>query len=109
MKLTDASLLRLYLSEDDALGTVPLYDAILRKAHEMQLAGGTVLRGVGGYGPASLKARFFQFRTEALPVVVEIIDTPEKIDAFLPVAAAMLESGALTVETVSFFSTAAPA
>ncbi len=109
MKLSQASLLRLYLSEDDAHGTVPLYDAILRKAHEMQLAGGTVLRGVGGYGPASLKARFFQFRTEARPVVVEIIDSEEKIDAFLPVAAAMLESGAITVEKVSFFSTAAPA
>jgi uncharacterized protein len=109
MELTEASLLRLYLSEDDAHGALPLYDALLRKAHEMQLAGGTVLRGIGGYGPASLKTRFFQFRTEARPVVVEIIDRAEKIDAFLPIAAAMLESGAITVEKVSFFSTAASA
>lgn len=74
----------------------------------MKLAGGTVLRGIGGYGPGSLKAKFFQFRTEARPIVLEIVDTEEKIDLFLPVAAEMLESGAITVETVKFFSTAKP-
>ncbi len=106
MEFRDATLLRIYFAEDDSHGDLPLYHALLREAHNLKLAGGTVLRGIGGYGPDSLRVNFFQFRTEARPIVVEIIDSEEKINAFLPVAARLLDSGAITVEKIKFFATA---
>ena len=104
MELQDASLLRVFLSEDDVHNGRELHHAILAKAHSMEIAGGTVLRGVGGYGPASLQIKHFQFRTEGHPLVLEFVDTEEKINLFLPVAAAMLDSGAMTVERVKFYA-----
>jgi PII-like signaling protein len=93
MEFRDASLLRIFFSEDDAYGELPLHDAILRQAHEMKLAGATVLRGIGGYGSTSLHVKYHQFKTEARPIVVEIIDSEEKIAGFLPTIEAMLAGG----------------
>lgn len=103
MELQDASLLRIFLSEDDMHSGQEVYVEILAKAHALDIAGGTVLRGIGGYGPTSLHQKFFQLQSEGHPVVLEFIDTEEKIDHFLPVAAAILDSGAMTVEKVKFY------
>ena len=83
-----------------------LHLLILAKAHTMEIAGGTVLRGVGGYGPSSLHSPLFNLKTEAHPLVLEFVDSEEKIDGFMPVAAAMLDSGAMTVEKVKYYAKA---
>lgn len=84
-------------------GGQEVYVEILCKAHAMEIAGGTILRGIGGYGPTSLHQKYFQLQTEGHPLVIEFIDSEEKIDRFLPVAAAILDSGAMTVEKVKFY------
>lgn len=103
VELKDASLLRIFLSEDDLHGSQQLHEEILRVAHAKGIAGATVFRGVGGYGPTSLRQQYFQFRTEGHTLVIEIIDTEEKIEAFLPIAGSMLITGAITVEKVKVF------
>jgi len=102
MVVREARLLRIFLAEDDTYGEQALYDAILREARHRELAGATVLRGLCGFGPRSRQVKFFQRTTEARPLVIEIIDSEEKIDRFLPVVEAMLDGGAMTIETVRF-------
>jgi uncharacterized protein len=98
----DAVLLRIFTSVDDRHGLEPLYLAILQKAREMHLAGATVLRGPLGFGRSGrLHEEHLLRLTQDLPVVVEIVDSAEKIDAFLPVVDAMMESGLVTLEKVN--------
>ena len=85
MEFRDASLLRIFFSEDDIHDDGrPLVDAILRAAHAAGLAGATVLHGRSGYAPSGLKDAHFQFRREALPIIVEIVDLAATIADFLP-------------------------
>ena len=79
----------------------PLYEAIVMKAREMQMAGATVLRGPMGYGRTSRLHTAKVLRlSEDLPIVIEIVDSQEKIDEFLPVLDGMIASGLVTLEKV---------
>ncbi len=103
MKLEgEGKLLRIFIGEADRHDHKPLYEALVLKARELGLAGATVLRGVEGFGAASRihTAKILRL-SEDLPMVVEIVDTEEKINAFVAVAGAMLEqsgSGGLITE-----------
>ena len=96
-----AKLLRIFFGEDDKFGGKPLYECIVLKAREMHLAGATVLRGPMGFGHSSRvhTAKILRL-SEDLPMVVEIVDSQEKIDAFLPVLDGMMGSGLVTIEQI---------
>jgi PII-like signaling protein len=97
----DAVLLRIFFGEDDKSGNLPLHEAIVLKAREMQLGGATVLRGHAGFGHSShIHTTKILRLSQDLPVVVEIVDSQEKIDAFLPVLDTMMTSGLVTIEKV---------
>lgn len=88
MKLAaEGTLLRIFLGELDKHGSQPLYEVIVRKARELGLAGATVFRGVEGFGAASRvihTAKILRL-SEDLPLLVEIVDSEEKVREFLPV------------------------
>lgn len=98
---SEAELLRIFIGESDKLGGKPLYEAIVEIARERGLAGATVLRGLLGYGANSVlhTAKILRL-SEDLPMVVEIVDTPEKIEKFLPELDGMIGEGLVTVEKV---------
>lgn len=97
----DGVLLRIFFGEDDKFGRLPLYEAIVLKAREMHLAGATVLRAHVGFGHSSrIHTTKILRLSQDLPVVVEIVDSQEKIDAFLPVLDGMMSSGLITLEKV---------
>lgn len=97
----EAVLLRIFIGENDKWQHQPLYEAIVMKAREMHLAGATVLRGPMGFGHSSrLHTAKILRLSEDLPFVIEIVDSREKIDEFLPVLDSMLGSGLVTLETV---------
>ena len=96
-----ALLLRIFFGEDDKLEGRPLYEAIVLKAREMHLAGATVLRGPMGFGASSrLHTTKILRLSEDLPLVIEIVDSEEKINDFLPVLERMMSSGLVTLEKV---------
>jgi len=98
----DAVLLRIFFGEDDKHGSLPLYEAIVLKAREMQLAGATVLRGAVGFGHSTrIHTTKILRLSQDLPIIVEIVDSKEKIDFFLPVLDSMMKSsGLVTIEKV---------
>jgi PII-like signaling protein len=97
----DAVLLRIFFGEDDKYQKLPLYEAIVLKAREMHLAGATVLRGHVGFGhSARIHTTKILRLSQDLPIVVEIVDSQDKIDAFLPVLDGMMASGLVTLEKV---------
>jgi PII-like signaling protein len=93
-----ALLLRIYIGEDDRFDGRPLYEAIVVKAREQELAGATVLRGPMGFGRSSRvhTAKILRL-SEDLPIVVEIIDSADKINAFLPMLDAMMTGGLVSI------------
>lgn len=98
---TDAVLLRIFLGESDRWEHKPLYEAIVLKAREMHLAGATVLRGPMGFGKASrLHTSKIVRLSMDLPLVIEIVDSAENINAFLPVLDPMMGGGLVTMEKV---------
>jgi PII-like signaling protein len=97
----DAVLLRIFIGEDDRHQHLPLYEAIVLKARELHLAGATVLRGPMGFGHSSRLHTTKVLRlSEDLPVVVEIVDSEEKIEGFLKLLDDMMGSGLVTLEKV---------
>ena len=95
----DAMLLRIFLGQDERHEHQPLYEAIVMKAREHHLAGATVLRGPMGYGHSSRLHTMKVLRlSQDLPMVIEIVDDTDKIDAFLPVLDGMMTSGLVTLE-----------
>jgi uncharacterized protein len=99
----DAVLLRIFIGEDDQHKHLPLYEAIVLKARELHLAGATVLRGPMGFGHSSRLHTAKVLRlSEDLPMVVELVDSEEKINAFLPSLEVMMGngSGLVTMEKV---------
>ena len=97
----ESVLLRIFLGEQDKHERRPLYEAIVFKAREMHMAGATVLRGPLGFGVSSrLHSAKILRLSEDLPMVIEIVDSRDKIDAFLPVLDGMMGSGLVTLETV---------
>jgi len=97
----DAMLLRIFIGEDDKFKRRPLYEAIVLKARECQLAGATLLRGPMGFGHTSrLHTAKILRLSEDLPIVIEIVDSEEKIRGFLPNLESMMGSGLVTLEKV---------
>src|SRR2546430_15480102 len=97
----DSMLLRIFIGESDRWEHKALYEAIVLKARELHLAGATVLRGAMGFGKSSRlhTAKILRLSMD-LPVVIEIVDSDEKIRAFLPTLDPMLKGGLLTMEKV---------
>lgn len=95
----DAVLLRIFIGESDRCQHRPLYEAIVLKARELELAGATVLRGPMGFGKSSHlhTAKILRLSMD-LPIVIEIVDTAQKINAFLPVLDEMMGGGLVTLE-----------
>ncbi len=98
---TDAVLLRIFLGESDRWEHTPLYEAIVLKAREAHLAGATVLRGPMGFGKSSRlhTAKILRLSLD-LPLVIEIVDSEEKVNAFLPALDGLLGGGLVTLEKV---------
>lgn len=94
-------LLRIFIGEDHRFQGRPLYEAIVLKARESRLAGATVLRSPMGFGQGSRvhTAKILRL-SEDLPLIIEIVDTEAKIQAFLPDINAMITSGLVTMEKV---------
>jgi PII-like signaling protein len=102
MKLPEEGyLLRIFVGESDRSGHHPLYESIVLKAREHGLAGATVLRGLMGFGKNSIlhTAKILRL-SEDLPMIVEIVDSLEKIESFLPLLDEMITDGLVTLETV---------
>lgn len=98
----DAALLRIFLGEADHCDGRPLFEAVVTEARAAGLAGATVLRGPLGFGRSSrLHTAKILALSEDLPVVVEIVDTPDQIESFMPRLDALLEGrGLVTLENV---------
>jgi PII-like signaling protein len=98
---TEALLLRIFIGESDRWHGRPLYRALVEKAREQGLAGATVVRGIEGFGANSVihTARLLELSSD-LPIVVEIADRPEKVEAFLTTVKEMVKEGLATLEKV---------
>ncbi|HPA19563.1 MAG TPA: DUF190 domain-containing protein [Verrucomicrobiae bacterium] len=97
----EGTLLRIFIGELDKWHHMPLYEAIVLRARELGLAGATVLRGPMGYGAHSrLHTAKILRLSEDLPVIIEIVDKEEKIQAFLPELDKMIPDGMVTLEKV---------
>ena len=101
MQPGEGTLLRVFISENDRHEGKPLYEWIVAKAHEQRLAGATVLRAIEGFGPHNRlhTAKVLRLSTD-LPIIVEIVDTREKIEAFIPMIDAAVGNGVATLENV---------
>jgi PII-like signaling protein len=102
MKISeDGQLLRIFIGESDRWHGQPLYEAIVLKAREMGIAGATMLRGLMGFGAASRihTAKILRL-SEDLPIIIEIVDSADKIEALLPVIDEMVGEGLVTLEKV---------
>ena len=101
-ELQDAALLRIYIGDDDTYHEQPLAEAIVRAARDAGLAGATVLRGMLGFGRSAHVHEIHKGFSHDLPVVVEIVDEPAAIEAWLPVLEDMnmLRAGVVVVERV---------
>jgi len=97
----NAMLLRIFIGESDRWEHKPLYEAIVMKAREAHLAGATVLRGLMGFGKSSRlhTAKILRLSVD-LPLIIEIVDTEEKLNAFLPILDEMMKGGLVTLEHV---------
>ena len=97
----DAVLLRIYVGESDRWQHQPLYEAIVLKARELHLAGATVLRGPMGFGAASRihTAKILRLSMD-LPIVIEIVDTDEKVQTLLPFLDEMMGGGLVTLDKI---------
>jgi len=94
-------LLRIFVGESDKHQGRPLYEWVVRKAREEGLAGATVLRGLEGFGAHSLlhTAKILRLSSD-LPIVIEIVDTEDKIERFLPMIDEAISEGLATIERV---------
>ncbi len=97
----DGKLLRVFIGENDRHDGMPLFEWIVRQAREQGLAGATVLRGLEGFGAKSRlhTAKILRLSSD-LPIVIEIVDTEDKIEAFLPLIDDVVHDGLATVEKV---------
>jgi len=98
----DGYLLRIFVGESDKHDGTPLYEWLVLKAREAGLAGATVLRGIEGFGAHSrLHTAKILRLSEDLPIVVEVVDSREKIEAFMPVVDDAITEGLATLERVT--------
>jgi len=97
----DAQLLRIFIGEDDKHDGRPLHEVIVEKARKAGIAGSTVLRGLLGYGAHSRIHTSKVLRlSQDLPIVIEIVDTKEKVEEFLPTLDAIMDEGLVTLEKI---------
>jgi hypothetical protein len=97
----DGLLLRIFIGESDKQDGRPLYEVIVNEARRRGLAGATVLRGVMGFGADSrIHTTKILRLSEDLPMVIEIVDEADKINAFLPELDGMIKEGLVTLERV---------
>jgi PII-like signaling protein len=96
---SECLLLRIFIGEADEYKHRPLYKAIVFRARELKLAGATVLRGPMGFGRSQHlhNANILRLSLD-LPMIVEIVDTPDRIEAFLPELRTMMRRGLITIE-----------
>ena len=102
MKLPEqGKLLRIFIGEGDTYKGKPLYEAIVLKARELNLAGATVLKGVMGYGANSRLHTSKVLRlSEDMPLIIEIVDAGEKLDLLMPFLEETVTEGLITIESV---------
>jgi PII-like signaling protein len=102
----EGQLLRIFIGENDKYERQPLYEWIVRKAREFGLAGATVFRGLEGFGAHSRihTAKILRLSSD-LPIVIEIVDTSEKIEQFMPIIDDAIQEGLATLEkaTIRFY------
>ena len=100
-RFTEGVLLRIFVGESDRHGDVPLYEWLVVEAKRQGIAGATVLRGLEGFGTHSAihSSKILRLSTD-LPVVVEIVDSQEKIETFLPTVDQAVDEGVATLESV---------
>ena len=97
----EGHLLRIFIGESDRHEGMPLFEWIVRKAREQGLAGATVLRGLEGFGAHSRLHTAKDLRLSSdLPIVVEVVDTIQTIEAFLPIIDGAIQEGMATLERV---------
>ena len=97
----EGKLLRIFIGESDTWHGRPLYEAIVHRVREQGLAGATVIRGIEGFGADSrLHTSRILRLSEDLPVLIEIVDTPERIEQVLPLLDEMISEGMVTLERV---------
>ena len=96
----EASLMRIFIGESDKYASKPLYEWIVLQAREQGLAGATVLRGIMGFGASTHVIQTFKIErlSEDLPIVVEIVDTKERLEAFLDLIDPHIKAGMVTLE-----------
>lgn len=102
MKMSeDGELLRIFIGEADTWQGEPLYKAIVQKVHELELAGATVVRGALGFGATSRvhTSRLVELSTD-LPILIEIVDTADKLQMLLPFLDESVKEGLITIERV---------
>ena len=97
----EGSLLRIFIGEDDKHEGMPLFEWIIQKARKHSLAGATVLRGLEGFGAHNRMhtAKILRLASD-LPIVIEIVDAKDKIEAFIPVIDSAIAEGMVTIESV---------
>ncbi len=97
----EGQLLRIFIGESDKIHGKPLYEWIVQQARERGLAGATVTRGIEGFGRASRihTAKILRL-SEDLPIVIEIVDIPDKIESFVELVDQVIDGGLVTVENV---------
>lgn len=97
----EGQLLRIFIGESDRHEGLPLYEWLVRKAREHHMAGATVVRGLQGFGAHSRvhTAKILRL-SQDLPIVIEIVDTKEKIDSFLTLVDAVIDEGIATLEEI---------
>jgi uncharacterized protein len=95
-----AKMLRIHFGQDDKWHDKPLYEAIVLKCRELDIAGATVFRGIEGYGASTLIHKHHVLRSSDDPIMVSVIDTEEKIRALIPALDEMVDEGLIAMSNV---------
>ncbi len=101
MEKKRGKLLRIFIGESDSYEGIPLYEWIVRRARETKMAGATVVRGLEGFGAHSRMhtAKILRL-SQDLPIIIELVDTEDKIEQFLGIVDPAIEEGLATVENI---------
>ncbi len=95
-----AKMLRIHFGEDDKWHDKPLYEAIVMKCRELDIAGATVFRGIEGYGASTLIHKRHLLRSSDRPIMVSVVDTEEKIKTLIPALDEMVDEGLIAMSEV---------
>jgi PII-like signaling protein len=95
-----AKMLRIHFGEDDKWQGKPLYEAIIARCRELDIAGATVFRGIEGYGASTLIHKAHLLRSSDRPIMVSVIDTEQNVNKLLPVLDEMVDEGLIAMSEV---------